>query len=292
MNVDNIKSHLSWGERNAFALVLFMHFAHSQNPELIILDDPISSFDANKKYAIINRLFMNDSKRKSLYKKSTIMLTHDFQPVIDFIVNSKPHGGSTQASFLRNQGGVISQIAITESDVYSFVKLLSENASRSDLNGVHRITSLRKLIEHSPYSQQKDMAYNLLSCLVHGKGVPSFGDETPMQPNDISDGEDYIRQIIADFSYHAYYSKLFTKTQLASLYRAEVNDYFKLQVFRVLVEVAGVRSKIDDPLLKYIDEQFHVENDYVYYLDITKYNTVPSFVIPKCTEYLLKERLI
>ena len=57
--VSDIIKHLSWGERNAFALVLFMHYALSNKPKLIILDDPISSFDTNKKYAIINRLFAN-----------------------------------------------------------------------------------------------------------------------------------------------------------------------------------------------------------------------------------------
>ena len=62
IEVDDIKHHLSWGERNAFALALFMHYSLSQNPDLIILDDPISSFDSNKKYAIINRLF-SSSKR-------------------------------------------------------------------------------------------------------------------------------------------------------------------------------------------------------------------------------------
>ena len=59
INVDNIDKHLSWGEKNAFALVLFMYYAISKKAELIILDDPISSFDSNKKYAIINRLFEN-----------------------------------------------------------------------------------------------------------------------------------------------------------------------------------------------------------------------------------------
>lgn len=292
VDVENIKSHLSWGERNAFALVLFMHFAQSQNPDLVILDDPISSFDTNKKYAIINRLFLNDPKRKSLYQKSTLMLTHDFQPVIDLIVNSKPHGGSTRAAFLRNDQGTVTQTQISEGDVHSFARLLSENAKRGDLNGVHRVTSLRKLIEHSPEAPSREMAYNLLSCLVHGKVAPSFADETPMSQSDIQDGEWYIRKFIADFTYATYHATLFTKDKLSLLYQTENNEYFKLQVFRVLVEVAGVRTKIDDPLLKYIDEQFHVENDYVYYLDFTKYNTVPSFVLPKCTDFLKKEKLI
>ena len=82
-------NHLSWGEKHAFALILFMFDAISRNAELVILDDPISSFDSDKKYAIINRLFKTRDKENSLYQRTVLMLTHDFEPVIDYIqVNS------------------------------------------------------------------------------------------------------------------------------------------------------------------------------------------------------------
>ena len=55
-------------------------------------------------------------------------------------------------------------------------------------------------------------------------------------------------------------------------------------------QINNLRSKISDPMLKYIDEQFHVENDYVFYLDFFKYNTVPSYILPKCTEFLQKDK--
>ena len=48
-SVNDIRQHLSWGEKNAFALILFMYYAQSQNPDLVILDDPISSFDSTEK---------------------------------------------------------------------------------------------------------------------------------------------------------------------------------------------------------------------------------------------------
>src|SRR5690606_23387236 len=55
--IGNVKEHLSYGERNAFALVLFMYQALKENADFIILDDPISSFDNNKKFAIMSMLF-------------------------------------------------------------------------------------------------------------------------------------------------------------------------------------------------------------------------------------------
>ena len=76
--------HLSFGERNAFAIVLFMYECLSKKPDLIILDDPISSFDKNKKYAILEMLFRRDAD-SCLKSKTVLMLTHDVEPIIDTI---------------------------------------------------------------------------------------------------------------------------------------------------------------------------------------------------------------
>ena len=80
--VDSAKNRLSYGERNAFALVLFMFSALKENPDLVILDDPISSFDGNKKFAIINMLFLS---KHSLKNRTVLLLTHEFNTVIDII---------------------------------------------------------------------------------------------------------------------------------------------------------------------------------------------------------------
>lgn len=292
IQLDNIKLHLSWGERNAFALVLFMHYAISQNPDLIILDDPISSFDSNKKYAIINRLFQNHSQKQSLFKKTVVMFTHDFQPVIDFIVNSKPHGGSANSFFLRNKGGVVKEIEIAIQDIKSLPILLHENAANVALNIVHRIISLRKLLEHTKMNPQQEIAYNVLSSLLHARPVASQLDGTPIPTADVFWGESEIKKWIGDFSYSSYLSQLSKNGWLVNQYKSEMNEYFKLQVFRIILAINNLRSRIEDPLLKYIDEQFHVENDYIFYLDFNKYNIVPEFVIPKCDEFLKKEKLI
>ena len=58
----------------------------------------------------------------------------------------------------------------------------------------------------------------------------------------------------------------------------------------MLLTVLGLRAKIKErSVVKYIDEQFHVENDYIFYLDFAKYDIVPDFVIQKCIEYLKNE---
>ena len=292
IEVDNINLHLSWGERNALALVLFMHYALSQNPDIIILDDPISSFDSNKKYAIINRLF--SSKKKSFYKKTVLMLTHDLQPIIDCIINDKPHRDFVCACFLQSKNGEISEQEISDNDIKSLPVLLAENSRNEKLNEIHRIASLRKLLEHMPDGgAPKILAYNLLSCLLHGKTNPTRKDGNELTTDEIKLGEEFIKQYITDFEYGKYSTNVFTKDHLQKIFGEEKNSYLRLQVFRVLLTVLNLRPQIkDDPLLKYIDEQFHIENDYMFSFDFMKYDIVPDFVIPKCIEYLKGEHLI
>ena len=74
--------HLSFGERNAFALVLFMHQVRRDRPDLVVLDDPVSSFDKTKKFAILHKLFHG---KHSLRGFTTLLLTHDIEPAIDIV---------------------------------------------------------------------------------------------------------------------------------------------------------------------------------------------------------------
>jgi len=288
--VADINKHLSWGERNAFALVLFMHYALSHNPNLIILDDPISSFDTNKKYAIINRLFANISSKNSFFRKTVLMLTHDFQPVIDFISVGKPNEQAVCANYMRNNAGKIDMEEIEESDIVSLPILLSENAKNDSLNPIHRFTCIRKLLEHTNSNLGNDVSYNVISSLLHGKEKPTYRDDSEMNASEVSEAETFIKEFISDFSYTQYRNDNFTKENLLYQFSVEDNNYFKLQIFRVILAVYNLRSKIqNDSLIKYIDEQFHIENDSIYYLNLTKYDLVPDFVIPTCEQFLKDE---
>jgi hypothetical protein len=215
------------------------------------------------------------------------MLTHDFQPIIDFVINNKPNGGSTNADFLINKNGIITELKITNNDIKPLPRLLSENASNDSLNIIHRIICLRKFIEQTEKGVEQEQAYNLLSCLVHGKASAVYSDEKLMDQVVVAQGEDFIRKYIKDFNFNEYSGKYFNKDYILRLYNNEKNNYYKLQSFRVLLGITNLRMQInDDVLLKYIDEQFHVENDYIFYLDLNKYDIIPDFVIPKCDEFL------
>ena len=289
--VDKIKQHLSWGERNAFALVLFMHYAISQKANLIVLDDPISSFDSDKKYAIINRLFKKNNANHSFYKRTVLMLTHDLEPVIDFVVSNKPTGSSVIAHHLVNCSGAIAETEINEEDLKSQIQLFANVARDESVNVTHRIIALRKIIEHTGFKAEEDFAYNIISSLIHAKSKPdkklSETECIAMTDEEISLGANFIRSWISSFSYDEILKSDLTPESLVRAYKAETCNYFKLQLFRVLLEIDGKRAKIqDDNLLKHIDETYHIENDYLYNLDFRKFDLIPEFIIKKCDEFI------
>lgn len=288
--VDDIKKHLSWGEKNAFALVLFMHFATSNNANLIILDDPISSFDSDKKYAIINRLFKNNGADRTFYNKTVLLLTHDFEPVIDFIVNGKPSREFVSAAYLVNKNGIISETKINKDNVLSQIKLLNTIIDDSEINVISRLVSIRKLVEHTLKTDEEKFAYYIISSLIHGKATPDQKIGTkilPMNSSQIDSGNSYIKNRIPSFSYDQVLNENLTHESLIDAYNNATCSYLKLQLFRVFLELYGRRTGLNDNvLLKYIDETYHIENDFLYALDYRKFDIVPDFIMKKCDEYV------
>ena len=294
-DVENIEKHLSWGEKNAFALVLFMFYALSQKAELIILDDPISSFDGNKKYAIIDRLFANIRTLKSLRNQTVLMLTHDFEPVIDFIVNGKPTE-EAKVFYIKNEDGKINEYSITtENDIELIYKLYFAYAKDNNINIISRISFLRKFIEISNTKEEKnvEIAYEILSCLIHGKSVieRKTGRDIfePISDDEINIGIEYIKQFIIDFDYTKILTESYTKENILELYKLETNNYLKSQIFREYLEITNQRNCLDDVVLKFVDEIYHIENDYIYSLDLIKYDTIPDFIIKKIDEFMLSQ---
>lgn len=299
-DVNDITRHLSWGEKNAFALILFMYYSLRQDVELTILDDPISSFDSNKKYAIINRLFKNYNSKTtlSLYRKTVLMLTHDFEPVIDFIINHKPTGGFVRASYLKNNFGKLQEVEINDnSDIEPAISILIKNAKNKKLNKIHRVIFLRKYIEYMNFGEgQKRIAYDILSSLIHGKKKADRkvenGKYEELKHEEFELGCSYISKFIENFDYEHILQEDYSKKSLITYYEGEKNNYLKLQIFREYLEVTNIRDKIkDDVILKFVDDIYHIENDYTYCLNFMKYDIVPTYIIKRINEFMNKEKV-
>lgn len=296
--VQNIRQHLSWGEKNAFSLVLFMYYAQSQHPDLIILDDPISSFDSNKKYAILHRMFKNIGKRDvSLVGSTVLLLTHDFEPITDFIVVGKLSEEQAVSSFIWNEDGTISEREISpQDDVKLILSECEEIAKNTDINIVSRIAFLRKLCELNGCRGAWDNVYQILSCLIHATDIrKKLGNETfvDMEAEEIRIGIEKIKEYISDFDYDELKTNVYNVNGIKKLYATETNAYLKVQLFRAVCEVLVDNNTmrmtpLDDGWYKFIDETYHIENDYLHYLDIIKFNIVPSYILKKVDEMIGK----
>ena len=196
----NAKDNLSYGERNAFALVLFMYSALKDNPDLIILDDPISSFDGNKKFAIINMLFMNTHSFKN---RTVLLLSHDFNTVIDIIYNMPQNiNPAPKAAFLTTKQGILTEKEIQKRDILSFVEIAQTNIA-SDIDTLNKLVYLRRLFE----LQNKGNAWQFVSNIFKKREVPIYHYPSESMPDrnmtneEIQDATQEIRKYIPDFNY-------------------------------------------------------------------------------------------
>ncbi len=290
-NVSEIRKHLSWGEKNAFSLILFMFYSISIEADLIVLDDPISSFDINKKYAIMHRMFSKQTGLypRSLYKRTVLMLTHDFEPIIDLAIIKKMPLDAIDIKYIKNNKGILEEKSVDlESDVKSVIEELKAHIKNTNLCIVHRIAFLRKYFEHEG-TNEYEAAYNVLSSLIHGRTACNYANGTMMREDIIMEGVQDIQKWIPDFNYDYLISNIYNEGTISCLYFKESNKYLKLQLFRALFEICPAKEiNEDDVLLKFIHESYHIENDYAYYLDMIKFEVIPEFIIDTIDEYMKK----
>lgn len=296
--VESPREHLSWGERHAFALVLFMFDAISRNADLVILDDPISSFDNNKKFAIINRLFKTGDRKNSLYQRTVLMLTHDFEPVIDYIQvgAGRQDPSAVCAKYLENTDGKLNCVPIQKDrDLMSSVVLFKVLAEDCSIDIAARIGCLRKFIEHQVrIPREESEAYNVLSSLVHGRNEPTRGPEgsSKLTAEEIMKGEAYIKHFIEDFNYESILGNC-KPERLLERYLIEKSSFVRILILRFYIQQdAKARKRLqttNDVLRKYVDETYHIENDYLYSLDVRRFNIVPDHYINDANEFVAEE---
>jgi ABC-type lipoprotein export system ATPase subunit len=278
-SVPNAGQHLSYGEKNAFSIVLFMFECLAKNPDLIILDDPISSFDKNKKYAVMDMLFKG---KKSLRGKSVLMLTHDLEPVIDILYTLKRNFTQQYVTFIEIDKGVISEIEITKADISTFSEICLENINNNQ-EDIVKLVYLRRYFE---IISNKGLAYELLSNLLHKRDKPIkmvSEQSIPMTENEISEASEIIMKKHQLFNYKTLLTKISNQDYLMNAYKKAKYNYEKLQIFRVLLQ-----DNIPDTdiIKKYINEAFHIENEYIMQVNPCKFEIVPSFIIDECDKML------
>lgn len=284
--VTEVRNRLSYGECNAFALVLFMFDAVKSDPDLIVLDDPISSFDKNKKYAIIEMLFCRERNFRGNFRgKTVLLLSHDFEPIVDMIFHHGVRFDQPSAYFVENRLGQLNEIEVSKSDIQTFMDINTQNI-RGSGHVIEKLVYLRRTYE---IMNVKGMAYQMLSNVFHKRDIPLIftvqedGEisERKMSNDEISEGNLEILDYIPEFNYSTIIELIKNDEEMKALYRASNNNYEKLHLYRMIFD-----GKDDDiaasTIQKFINQSFHIENDYIYQLNPAKYQTVPQYVIDEC----------
>ena len=278
-------NNLSYGERNALALVMFLYSAIKENPDLIILDDPVSSFDDNKKYAIMNMLFHG---KDNLQNKSVMLLTHDFNIVIDIMYNF--HHSITPspvASFLSNKNGELTEKEIKKENIKSIIDIKNEIISSNNIDNINKLIYLRRCLE---LDDKNNSAYELVSNLFHKREKPiikiSSKNDREMTAQEIEEGIKIIKFNRIDFDYKKELERVMNFDTMLNLYNKSCSNYEKLQIFRIMYD-----GEVDDAVFKkYLDETYHIENDYLFQLNPTEYETIPQYIINICDNYIKEHK--
>ena len=290
--VSNPERHLSWGERNAFSLVMFMFDAVNENADLIVLDDPISSFDVNKKFAVIRRMFDN-KKEVTFREKTVLMLTHDLQPIIDYI-----HSGffnryglktSVSAEYLENDKGEIVSQTIFDSDLLNIVKLTERYAKDANKPLFVRIVNARKHIELTEENYASKDCYDLLSNLIHGRIVPENGAKQPMTESAIQKGIEDLKSFFGEYNtYNMFLQEVSTQCLLRELENS--NLYFRILAVRLLFQrcegLMTLLRREHPEICKFLNETNHIENDYVFQLDPERFYSIPKMYVQELHDFI------
>lgn len=274
-------NHLSFGERNAFALVLFMHHVRRDKPDLVILDDPVSSFDKTKKFAILHKLFHG---KQSLRGFTTLLLTHDIEPAIDIVrtgTSAQFEAAAPAVHFLQTIDGHMEEKVISPADIMTFSQVCDMNISSSADDVIKCIYLRRRYEVHG----DRGDGYQLLSSLLHLRKIPSLkdtsGDFSPFGINERAQAEAEIQKIIPGFDYDEILTQLTSIEALKAKFDGTRVGYEKVQIFRIASELQGA-LKGDAAFKKFVNESYHIENEYVMQLNPRDFDTVPEHVIQEC----------
>lgn len=283
-HLESASDHLSYGEKNAFALVLFMHHVQREKPDLVVLDDPVSSFDKTKKFAILHQLFRG---KNSLRGVTSLLLTHDIEPAIDIVrtgTSSQFVAARPVVHFLSGRAGVVTEKPIEPGDITTFSEVCDANIAAASDSIIKCIYLRRRFEVHGA----KGVEYDLLSSLLHLRDEPTkrldVSTQIALTEAEVERATALVREHIADFNYANLLAELKQPGALRSRFEDTTVGYEKVQLFRVMSVLDPAALKGDDVFTKFVNETYHIENEYVMQLNPREFDVVPEFVIAACAE--------
>lgn len=183
-----------------------------------------------------------------------------------------------KAFFLTSKNGVLEEKEIRKENIQSFGKIAECNIS-SNIDTLNKIVYLRRLLE---IKEPGCLAWQLLSNIFHKREKPEIHENNTcrlMTAKEIEEASIKIRNdYIVDFDYDVEYRKTQDNDKLKEVYIASGSNYEKLQIYRIMFNENNSNSVIK----KFVNEIFHIENDYLFQLNPLQYETVPQYIIDEC----------
>lgn len=270
--VENPKESLSYGEKNALALMLFMFEALYEQKPLIVLDDPISSFDYDKRYGVLYALFAKNSLfSRNLRGESVLVMTHDFLVVSDLIKLPGNGLGSAKGQFLScDSKGVLHSVDLDANAIVPYTQLLRKQIEASAAGPeIIRLVYVRSLCEllrksNTDHKTRFGLTFCLLSEIVHGRDEQAIVKRHKLKERNCRQVlicENCVKELTRqDFDYwkavkrYSDYSELlvniYEKNQLASI--------DKLHVVRLLIERDPSLAEGSSIMKRFADESCHI----------------------------------
>lgn len=114
-----------------------------------------------------------------------------------------------------------------------------------------------------------------------------------MTPDEIQKGTEDIKKYISDFVYQTAYQRMAyqrMEDQIFGevLYDSAEANYEKLQIYRFIF----IGKTISVVVQKFVNEIYHIENDYIFKLNLRIYDTVPQYIVDVCDQAINEFRTV
>lgn len=275
---------LSYGEKNAISLILFSLEVFSKEYSIVILDDPVSSFDSTKKYAMLYYLFL---KENALLKNKTVLFfTHDFDIVIDLVCKSEFREFEKCCKHVTNKNGILNETKIIQKNLKKTFNHWEKNSKNNTISVIGRLVNLRKYIEC--IEGDNSASYHMLASLLHLKDEPDK-QGVELSKNEREVAVDKISQYIEKFDYYNLLTEIKKNENLKKWYFDSKSDVEKLFILRVYLEVNQKKiSKEDYNFMNFVNGAYHVENNELFSLNENQFSQVPQYIINICDDLICK----
>ena len=114
---------------------------------------------------------------------------------------------------------------------------------------------------------------------------PADGEVPSMQLDVMNSGITEICRYIPELPYdYATIVAMFSDDEhVKELYQASINGYEKLQLTRILLDVEAIGNSV---IRKFINETYHIENEFIFQLNPTQFDLIPEYVVNECDKIL------